>query len=79
MDSIQDEFKINVIYQFPNNYTKRIKNRSYTLFNQILGHEGNRSLFQYLKSLNYAEELYTEVNSSFKTICDLVCIEITLT
>jgi secreted Zn-dependent insulinase-like peptidase len=32
-----------------------------------------------LKSLNYAEELYTEVFGSFKTICDLVCVEITLT
>ena len=68
-----------VVFQFEHCYNRRNVNRSHTLFNQILGHEGNQSIFQYLKSLNYAEELYTEVFGSFKTICDIVSIEITLT
>jgi hypothetical protein len=41
MNGIQDEFKMTVVFQFEHCYIRRNENRTHTLFNQILGHEGN--------------------------------------
>jgi len=45
----------------------------------MLGHEGQHSLLATLKEEKYAEALSVETVSSFRTLCDLLCIEVTLT
>jgi len=56
-----------------------MQQKSYFYINQLLGHEGKGSLYQCLKELNLVEELCTEELSGFKTIVDLISLEITLT
>jgi insulysin len=56
-----------------------MQQKSYFFINQLLGHEGKGSLYQSLKQLNLVEELCTEELSGYKTILDLISVEITLT
>ncbi len=79
MNSIRDEQKMTIVYQFKNNRQRRMQQKSYFFINQLLGHEGKGSLYQSLKQLNLVEELCTEELGGYKTILDLISIEITLT
>lgn len=79
MNSIQDEAKLSLIYQFEHNPERRYVKKSYSFLNQLLGHEGKNSLLQVLRAKELAEGICTEVMSSYKTVCDLVCISINLT
>ncbi len=45
----------------------------------MLGHEGGSSFLQLLKERNLAESISTETVSSYKTLVDLIQIEIGLT
>lgn len=56
-----------------------MQQKSYFFINQLLGHEGKGSLYQSLKQLNLVEELCTEELGGYKTILDLISLEITLT
>ena len=79
MNSIRDEQKMTIVYQFKNNRQRRMQQKSYFFINQLLGHEGKGSLYQSLKQLNLVEELCTEELGGYKTILDLISLEITLT
>lgn len=79
MNSIRDECKMTIMYTFEANQQRRQHQKSYYFVNQLLGHEGQGSLYQSLRDLNLIEELCTEDLNSFKTLVDLVSIEITLT
>lgn len=79
MNSINDEWKMTVVFQFDHDKTRRNVKKSYTLVNQMLGHEGGSSFLQLLKERNLAESITTQTVSSYKTLVDLIQIEIGLT
>ena len=78
MNSFQDLNKLCLFWMIENDWEKFSK-KSLNLLDSMICHQGEGSLTNCLKSLNYAASLETDCNTDIKTAFRMYSIEIDLT
>lgn len=78
MNSFQDMNKL-CLFWFIENDEVKFKKKGLDLLNSLICHEGQGSIFNCLKQLNYASCVETDSNTEIKTAFKMYSVEIELT
>ena len=78
IESLTDSNEMYMIFCLPNDF-QRFQKKSLNMIYSLTNHKGNGSLYQCLKSLNYAKNIDLALNAEVTTAFRFITITLSLT